>query len=135
MHRKWTRDELAPILFTDRECNVLKRLVQREMRCGSESVLEPKRNEGISTIDWTAEPRELLSEIERLQVIIKDGTYAVLGLAERAYLERQVAELRHILKLRDECIKELQKELSGYRKLAPAAVHEAVRARMKPCES
>ncbi len=88
MERKWTKDLLAQILFTAHECAILERLVQREMRGGAESVLEPER-EGKWTSERHAAAREqlgaadmdksfllemefpaALDEIGRLQVIV-----------------------------------------------------------------
>lgn len=111
MERKWTTtDKLAQILFTSRECAVLERLVQREMRCGSESVLEPKRDGGI---DWTAEPREaLLSEIERLQAL--DSTANTLALLASN------DDLSSILQLRNDHIIELVERLIQAEKAHPA---------------
>ena len=95
MHRKWTRDELAPILFTDRECNVLKRLVQREMRCGSESVLEPKKQRGDDMSNWTAERHALAKEWARIRVADTpgDGHYLIDVIAE---IERLQAECQYL---------------------------------------
>ena len=94
MERKWTKDLLAQILFTAHECAILERLVQREMRGGAESVLEPGRvygNPGRGRTNDELRRVILLrnNEIERLQAIVEGGNYAVLGSVERASLERE----------------------------------------------
>lgn len=95
MERKWTKRVLAEILFTDRDSVMLERLIQREMRGGSESVLGPIHFRRKVTVDWTVEPREmLLSEIERLQTVVDDRTHAVCHHPPTFSLHREKTDRR-----------------------------------------
>jgi len=95
MHRKWTRDELAPILFTSRDYTILERLVQREMRCGSESVLKPKKQRGDDMSNWTAERHADAKGYaqEHADDVPGPGYYWVDAIAE---IERLQAECQYL---------------------------------------
>lgn len=123
MERRWTKDLLAQILFTVRECTMLERLVQREMRRGQESVLEPSQEwtvlrHAAMRARYKTPPndnmpectgfdyqviRDALSEIERLQVLVSRNTIISL--------KHQVDDLRDTLKLRNDYTQDRQETI------------------------